>query len=133
MSDAHRPVLQVQDHRSRAVALQSTVRGEPLQSAAWGAVFQCPLGQPGKSVVGCLGLDFVNSSLCTYLCFVTCKSDNKHEYLLKFYLSFCVFCPHSFHRLSCVESFLPIILVLVEKTTSLCQANTKQTNSSHKQ
>lgn len=30
---------------------------------------------------------------CTYLCFVKCKSDNKHEYLLKFSFVSCVFVP----------------------------------------
>uniref|UniRef100_A0A8C4MU10 Uncharacterized protein n=1 Tax=Equus asinus asinus TaxID=83772 RepID=A0A8C4MU10_EQUAS len=41
-------------------------------------------GGRGSTAVGYLGLTLSNSSLCTCLCFVKCKSDNKHGSLLKF-------------------------------------------------
>lgn len=122
MSEAHRPVLQAQHP-----CLQPGGYGQSV--AAESRCLSALRGSQGNTLVGCLGLDLSNRSLCTYLCFVKCKSDNKHEYLLKFLLSFCVPVPVLFTDYPARS--LSITLALLEETTFLCQTNTQQTTGSH--
>lgn len=61
------------------------------------------------------------------LCWVECKTDNKHGYLVKFSSVSLCFCPSSPHRKSFKSSHY--VVVFWFRKTTVFQINTKQTHS----